>query len=105
MTGSQEEEYQDVSKITKGTQREHVERVPGCHMLDQSEKGSRKKIKNEQTRSNAILLDDSVPADCVGKVVNTKTKEILYQKVSFQNPKYSQAAVEQEDERTREIFK
>ena len=46
MTGSQEEEYQDVSKITKSTQQEHVERVAGCHTSDQSGKGSRKKIKN-----------------------------------------------------------
>ena len=34
LTGSQEEEYQDVSKITKGTLQEHVERVPGCHGKD-----------------------------------------------------------------------
>ena len=75
MTGSQEEEYQDVSKITKSTQQEHAESVSGCHTSDQSGKDSRKKIRNGQTRPNAILLDDSVPADCVEKVVNTKTKE------------------------------
>ena len=30
-----------------------------------------------QTRSNAIILHDSVPADCIARVVNMKSKEIL----------------------------
>ena len=30
-----------------------------------------------QTNSNAVVLDDSVPADCLEKVVNHKTGEIL----------------------------
>ncbi len=33
------------------------------------------------TNSNAIILDDSVPADCVEKVVHHKTREILFQKI------------------------
>ena len=34
-----------------------------------------------QTRSNALILENSVPADCLEKVVNNKTEEILYQKI------------------------
>ena len=34
-----------------------------------------------------IILYDSEPADCVGKVVNTKTKEILFQRVSLLSPR------------------
>ena len=36
-----------------------------------------------QTRTNAVILYDSVPADFLEKVVNTKTDEILYYKVSL----------------------
>ena len=36
-----------------------------------------------QNRSNAVILHDSVPADSLEKVVNTKTGEILYQKASL----------------------
>ena len=36
-----------------------------------------------QARSNVIILHDSVSADCIKKVVNTKNKEILYLKVSL----------------------
>ena len=34
-----------------------------------------------QTRSDAIILDNSVPADCLEKVVDVKTEEIQYQKI------------------------
>ena len=34
-----------------------------------------------QTRSNALILENSVPADCVEKVVNNMTEEILCQKI------------------------
>ena len=33
-----------------------------------------------QTRSNAVILHDSVPADCLENVVNPRTAQILYQK-------------------------
>ena len=32
-------------------------------------------------RSKAIILDNSVPADCLEKVVHTKTDEILNEKI------------------------
>ena len=34
-----------------------------------------------QTPANAVVLCDAVPADCLGKVVHTKTEEILHQKI------------------------
>ena len=34
-----------------------------------------------QASSNAIILDDSVPADCLEEVVHCRTGEILYQKI------------------------
>ena len=34
-----------------------------------------------QTNSNAIILDNSVPADCLAKVVHYKTREILHQQI------------------------
>ena len=34
-----------------------------------------------RTNSNTIILDDSVPAHCLQKVVNHKTGDILYQKI------------------------
>ena len=38
-------------------------------------------LKFWRTNSNAVILDDFVPADCHGKVVNHKTADILYQKI------------------------
>ena len=34
-----------------------------------------------QTRSNASILDNSVPADCLQKVVHTKSEEVRYRKI------------------------
>ena len=34
-----------------------------------------------QTRSNDSILHNSVPADCLEKVVHTQTEEILHQKI------------------------
>ena len=36
-----------------------------------------------QPRSNAIVLHDIVPADSIERVVNTKTRDILYQEASL----------------------
>ena len=38
-------------------------------------------LKFYQTRSNAIILYDTLPAWCVSKVVAMKSEEIKYQKV------------------------
>ena len=46
-------------------------------------KAQNKGWKFWQTRSNAIILYDPVPANCVEKVANTQTKEIMYLKVSL----------------------
>ena len=34
-----------------------------------------------QASSNAIILDDTVPADCLEEVVHCRTGEILHQKI------------------------
>ena len=39
-----------------------------------------------RTRSHANFLSDSDPADCIERVVNTKSKEILYQTTSTPRP-------------------
>ena len=41
----------------------------------------RKGLKFYQTRSNAIILHDTLPAYCISKVVVMKSEEIIYQKV------------------------
>ena len=41
----------------------------------------RKGLKFYQTRSNAIILHDTLPAYCISKVVVIKSEEIIYQKV------------------------
>ena len=68
-------------QVTKGTLQEQVESDPRRNILVQCEKGPGQWII-WNTRSNAIILFDSVPADCVERVVNNKTKEILCQKAS-----------------------
>ena len=46
----------------------------------------RKGLKFFQTRSNAIILLDTLPAYCISKVVVMKSEEIMYQKV-FVSPR------------------
>ena len=41
----------------------------------------RKGLKFNQTRSNAIILHDTLPAYCISKVIVMKKNEIIYQKV------------------------
>ena len=41
----------------------------------------RKGLMFYQTRSNAIILYDTLPAYCISKVVGMKSEEIIYQKV------------------------
>ena len=41
----------------------------------------RKGLKFYQTRSNAIIFYDTLPAYCISKVVVMKSEEIIYQKV------------------------
>ena len=41
----------------------------------------RKGLKFYQTRTNAIILYDTIPAYCISKVVVMKSEEIIYQKV------------------------
>ena len=79
-----EEEYQDVSKSRMVVQYKTKWKV----FHDAIYWINLRKVQDEgfefwQTRSNATILYVPVPADCVEKVVYTKTNEILYQKVSL----------------------
>ena len=133
MSDSQEREYQDVSKPRQVHPKIKWKVSQDAIYCINLRKAQDKGQKLWQTRSNAILLKDSVPVDCVERVVNTKTEEILCQIVSFISTlattqllwripgRFSsawcqygetldfriqgipQAAVEQEDERTRGI--
>ena len=42
---------------------------------------SRKRLKFCQTRPNAIILCDTLPACCISKATVMKSEEIIYQKV------------------------
>ena len=42
-----------------------------------------KGLKFYQTQSNAIILQETLPAYCIPKVVRLKTGEVLYEKVSI----------------------
>ena len=46
----------------------------------------RKGLKFYQTRSNAIILQGTLPAYCIPKVVRLKTGEVLYEKVFMSPP-------------------
>ena len=41
----------------------------------------RKGLKFYQTRSNAVILNDTLPAYCISKAIVMKSEEIIYQKV------------------------
>ena len=41
----------------------------------------RKGLKFHQTRSNAVILHETLPAYCISKAIVMKSEEILYQKV------------------------
>ena len=41
----------------------------------------RKGLKIYQTRSNAIILHETLPASCISEVVRMETGEVLYEKV------------------------
>ena len=55
-----------------------------------------------QTNSNAIILDNSVPADCLEKVVNLKTGQILFGKV---DARARETCCRPSDDNTRSRFK
>ena len=46
----------------------------------------RKGLKFYQTRSNAVILYDTLSADCISKAIVIKSEEILYQKVYVSRP-------------------
>ena len=41
----------------------------------------RKGLKFHQTRSNAVIFDDTLPACCISKAIVMRSEEIIYQKV------------------------
>ena len=49
----------------------------------------KKGLKFYQTRSNAIILHETLPAYCVPKVVRMETGEVIYERVLSPRPKIS----------------
>ena len=78
MTGSQEEESYDVMKprkfLYKTEWKVNQDAVFWINLKSTQDKG----LAFWQIGYNAILLHDSVPANCLEKVVNAKTEETLY---------------------------
>ena len=68
-------------KATKGTLQEQTEVFQDAICRINLRKAQDKGLECWQTRSNAIILYDPAPADCVERVAKT-TNEILCQKVS-----------------------
>ena len=83
MTGSQEEESYDVMKprkfLYKTEWKVNQDAVFWINLKSAQDEG----LAFWQTRSNATLLRDSVPANCLEKVVNAETEEIQYFEVSL----------------------
>ena len=83
MTDFEEEKYHDVTKPRKvqckTKWKVFQDAVCWINLRNHQDKG----LAFWQTRSNATVLHDSMPADCVERLVNTKTEETLYQKVSL----------------------
>ena len=79
MTEPQKDEPYDVTKPRKVPYKTkwnvYQDAVYWINLKNAQEKG----LAFWQTRSNAVILHDSVPADGLGKVVSTRTEEILYQ--------------------------
>ena len=46
----------------------------------------KKGLKFYQTRSNAIILHETLPAYCIAKVVRMETAEVIYEKV-YESPR------------------
>ena len=69
------------NKTTKGTEQNQTESVPETQYFGSTWKVLKTEDEHSgKARSNAIILDNSVSADCLEKVVRTKTEEILYEK-------------------------
>ena len=78
MSEPQEDEPYDVSKSREVPHRTKWKKTR--LQLDQSVKCSRQEIGIE-AHANAFVIGNSVPADCLEKVLVTKTEEILLQKI------------------------
>ena len=86
MSNEQREEYQDVSKPRKVNNMSKWKNIQDVIYWINLRKAQDKGLKLWKTCCNASILYDPVPADCIERMVNTKTKEILYQKASTPRP-------------------
>ena len=75
-----------LTKTTKSTLQNQLE-IPedAIHWINFG-KAQDKGIQFGQTRSHAIILYDSLPADCIERVVSTERAAILYQRISTPRP-------------------
>ena len=79
----QEEEYQDVSKPRKVRYKNQWKEFQDATSWINLRKAQDTGLDFWQTRANAITFYDPVPADSIERVVNTRTEEILYERVSL----------------------
>ena len=83
---AEEEFNNDLSKPRKvryySKWKPHQDAVYWIHLARAQEKG----LQFWQTRSHAIVVHDSVPADCIEKVVSMQGDETLYHRLSTPRP-------------------
>ena len=70
-------------ETTKGTVQNEVESYQDAVYWINLKHAQEKGLAFSQTQSNSIIFHDSVPTDCLEKVVNTETDEILCQNASL----------------------
>ena len=71
----------DFTKPRLASYKEKWERHQDTVYWDDLQLAQQKGLKFYQTRSNATILYDTLPACCISKVVVMESEEIIYQKV------------------------
>ena len=71
----------DLTKPRLTSFKQKWKKAPGYGVLGRDTFAQREGLMFYQTRSNAIILYDTLPAYCISKVVLMKSEEIIYQKV------------------------
>ena len=80
-----DKEHKDPCKLDQTTscmvQAENVEKTPRHCVLVRKKLAQRKGFKFYQTRSNAIIFYDTLPAYCIPNAIVMETREIICEKV------------------------
>ena len=85
MNEPQEDEPYDVTEPREVPQRTKWKMYHAVHWINLKSAQDRG-VACWQTHSNVTVLDNSVPADCLEKVVRSNTEEIRCQKIHFSLP-------------------